>query len=181
MLALTSQYDGPRTITSWSSGTGFAGIWGYAWVWLFTVVLGRSFQVALLVALILPLLWCMAYFIILEDPRGQYVVVVDQLSAKEGQSVVADDMDMDIRVDDHYDDHSNGVGRENEQTLSLNGDGRHHDGNTIAIRTSVDIRTQKSCDIPFTERWRIFLSLWPYVIPVVLVYSFEYTLMSGVW
>ncbi len=31
-LALTSYYSGRPAITLWSSGTGFAGVFGYAWV-----------------------------------------------------------------------------------------------------------------------------------------------------
>ena len=31
-LALTSFYSGRAAITMWSSGTGFAGVFGYAWV-----------------------------------------------------------------------------------------------------------------------------------------------------
>ena len=31
-LALTSYYSGRQVITAWSSGTGFAGVFGYTWV-----------------------------------------------------------------------------------------------------------------------------------------------------
>lgn len=37
-LALTSYYSGRPSITMWSSGTGFAGVFGYAWVALLHVL-----------------------------------------------------------------------------------------------------------------------------------------------
>lgn len=37
-LALTSHYSGRPVITAWSSGTGFAGVFGYSWVGLLHVI-----------------------------------------------------------------------------------------------------------------------------------------------
>ncbi|GAB4818577.1 hypothetical protein N2152v2_005623 [Parachlorella kessleri] len=49
-LALTSYYSGRPAITAWSSGTGFAGVFGYSWVALLHVLGGLSFKVTLLAA-----------------------------------------------------------------------------------------------------------------------------------
>ena len=68
-LALSSFYDTPRALTAWSSGTGFAGIFGYAWVFFLTYVLDFSFRATLMMANLIVLCWLYAYFRLLSDPN----------------------------------------------------------------------------------------------------------------
>ena len=60
VLALAARHD-EGCVSAWSSGTGFAGIVGYGWVWLFTRALRFSMAACQSVAaLSLPLLYVLA-------------------------------------------------------------------------------------------------------------------------
>lgn len=130
-LAMSSLFGGEtsRLITFWSSGTGFAGIFGYAWVALFHVYMGLSFRTTLLSALVLPVVWLLCYFKILEFP-------------------------MEFDVPSHDD--------ERDRLISNN-------------------KSEVSSSMPARERLSFVLGLWPYTIPLFLVYFAEYAMQSGVW
>lgn len=70
MLGLTSKYS-PHTsamLTAWSSGTGFAGVFGYAWNIYFHRTMGLSFGASLMIGNSLVFLWFLAYFVLLTPP-----------------------------------------------------------------------------------------------------------------
>lgn len=50
------------SLTAWSSGTGFAGVFGYLWVATFRVYLHMSFRATLLLANATSAAWVLAYF-----------------------------------------------------------------------------------------------------------------------
>ena len=58
LLAMASFYEAKPCIAAWSSGTGFAGIAGYAWSLAFGAA-DICFQVQLMVALWIPVAWCL--------------------------------------------------------------------------------------------------------------------------
>lgn len=68
-LALASLYDTPRALSAWSSGTGFAGIFGYGWVYFLTFVFGLSNRSTLVVACLLAVAWMFTFFVLLTAPR----------------------------------------------------------------------------------------------------------------
>eukprot|EP00614_Pseudopedinella_elastica_P018764 CAMPEP_0172650154 /NCGR_PEP_ID=MMETSP1068-20121228/242151_1 /TAXON_ID=35684 /ORGANISM="Pseudopedinella elastica, Strain CCMP716" /LENGTH=686 /DNA_ID=CAMNT_0013464517 /DNA_START=119 /DNA_END=2179 /DNA_ORIENTATION=+ len=59
---------GAATLTAWSSGTGFAGVFGYAWVTLLHLWLGLSFRATVLAALLLVACWVGVFFRMLPPP-----------------------------------------------------------------------------------------------------------------
>eukprot|EP00887_Chlorella_sp_A99_P001095 scaffold14.g1095.t1 len=68
-LALTSfSRDSRAAITMWSSGTGFAGVAGYAWVALLHVMAGLSFATMLRLANCLAVGFLAAYHLLLPGP-----------------------------------------------------------------------------------------------------------------
>merc|ERR1719464_2062685 len=72
MLGLTARYS-PHTgvmLTAWSSGTGFAGVFGYAWVVLLHQVVGLSLPATLLAACTLVAAWLLVYFAVLQAPEA---------------------------------------------------------------------------------------------------------------
>ena len=72
-LALSSFYNPSRKVlTAWSSGTGFAGIFGYAWVVFFTVAIKTSFAFCCFVGMAtLPPLFVFAYEVLLRCPTPE--------------------------------------------------------------------------------------------------------------
>ena len=62
-LALSAFYpDSRRVLTAWSSGTGVAGIFGYAFVSFFLYLLKVPFVVALITANVFPLVWALTVY-----------------------------------------------------------------------------------------------------------------------
>ena len=70
--ALVSKFDGNEThgkeksdagptLTAWSSGTGFAGVFGFAWVALFDDVFGLPSRVGLFAALSFAIVWLILF------------------------------------------------------------------------------------------------------------------------
>ena len=70
-LALSTHYSGPVSITAWSSGTGFAGVFGYAWVAVLHVIIGMGFKLTLMLAWAIVFSWLFVYFIVLEPPEAR--------------------------------------------------------------------------------------------------------------
>ena len=54
VLAMASRYDPELALTAWASGTGMAGVIGYAWTVSITEGLGWPFSTALLMANVIP-------------------------------------------------------------------------------------------------------------------------------
>ncbi|KAJ0394830.1 hypothetical protein P43SY_005889 [Pythium insidiosum] len=85
-LALASFYRSRQCLTCWSSGTGLAGVGGYAWVAIFHLWIGFSFSATLLLACIFPLLYVFMFDVVLDtahlpSPRsviGEYAVIPDR-------------------------------------------------------------------------------------------------------
>lgn len=69
-LAMTSFYASPvQCLTCWSSGTGLAGVGGYAWVALLHLWGGLSFQATLELACVFPLLYVLVFLFVLDRSR----------------------------------------------------------------------------------------------------------------
>mmetsp|Transcript_13287 Transcript_13287/g.23826 ORF Transcript_13287/g.23826 Transcript_13287/m.23826 type:complete len:413 (-) Transcript_13287:2119-3357(-) len=133
-LGLMSYY-GESEITAWSSGTGFAGIYGYTWKALFTDALGFPFSTTLLLSNVLPLLYFATYHFLLDKPPSL---------------------------------------RETEYTAVA----QSNDNEEVDEAISSEERIGPSS---IQERMRVFLSLWPFTIPLLVVYISEYSMQSGAW
>ncbi|KAG9399617.1 G1/S-specific cyclin cln3 [Aphanomyces cochlioides] len=121
LLASTALFDDSRLcLTAWSSGTGFAGVAGFAWVTIFTSF--ASLQTTLLLALIFPVV---------------YVAVFECMLPPMALSRAA----------------------EAEEAIPL-----------VAKK-----------HVGLSEGLRLTVGLWPYMLPLVLVYAAEYAMMTGTW
>jgi battenin len=68
-LALAGAYPGHRSLlTCWSSGTGFAGPFGYLWVAGLHTLGGLTLRATVLLANVIPVAWCVAQFWMLRSP-----------------------------------------------------------------------------------------------------------------
>ena len=59
---------GAATLTAWSSGTGFAGVFGYGWMTVLHVWAGMSFRATILLAWSLVIGWLGVFFYLLPAP-----------------------------------------------------------------------------------------------------------------
>lgn len=120
-LALTAFYNSRKTLSCWSSGTGFAGVGGYLWVSFFHYLLDFSFQLTLIFALFFPICLLLTFHFVLEEPNLQ-----------------------------QYEK----IGLEKKPTTD-----------------------KLSC----IKRLRVTMTLWPYIVPLIVVYFAEYTMQAGTW
>uniref|UniRef100_A0A7S2SJG6 Battenin n=2 Tax=Mucochytrium quahogii TaxID=96639 RepID=A0A7S2SJG6_9STRA len=134
-LAYSVHFESRSVITAWSSGTGMAGIFGYAWNMLWMKGLDATFSVVCLTGLVLPTFWAITYFHVLQRPEKT-----------EPSVIVAKPSDGDIES-------SSGLaaGKDEDEFSGL----------------------QKFM-------W-IITKLWPYMIPLFLVYWSEYAMQAGTW
>ncbi len=186
-LALASFYDTPRALTAWSSGTGFAGIFGYAWVFSLKFTLGFSFRTTLMAANLLGLVFLYAYFVLLSAPHSGIRSTSSEQQARGGNGAggagAADSPIPSSRPSPSLNANS-GSGRAPLHT-STGGDGvregeeeeeeEEWSGGGEGWR-DVEVTTVESCDPPemtVGERLRFTLSLWRFTIPLMLVYFAE--------
>ena len=196
-LALCSYYDPSSTaLTAWSSGTGFAGIFGYAWVVFFTYGLDVYFSTTAFVACVLlpPAFW-LTFECILRSPRpeaagelvgdevvksinvptrsplsadwGNYRSEGDEtgIANTDGDSVVRGASSMRMQISPAL--ANNHAFRE-----------RHH-SDISGVQKAAMSKTTSA--FTMRERFDLTLKLWPYMIPLAVVYFAEYALQAGVW
>lgn len=184
-----TQEDKPICISAFSSGTGLAGVLGFGFVYMCTNLFNLSLSGTLLVALIFPLMYWKLFDIHLK----QYMV--DDISSE---------------IPSPMDNTQNLVPRLNEESVQFPEECHVSEGhedfidNPSCVRSTLSIAQSERDDdsIPSRysgncssgtigdqtinqmtniERFYLVLSLWPYMVPLFIVYAAEYALQSGVW
>lgn len=184
-LALASFYDTPRALTAWSSGTGFAGIFGYAWVFFLKFMLGFSFRATLMAANLLGLIFLYAYFVLLTAPHS-YIGSREQQAHGGTGAVGAGAADPPIpssrpssslnanSSSGHAPLHSStggdGVreGEEEEEEEGWRGGGEGWRDVEVTL-----VESRDPLEMTVGERLRFTLSLWRFTVPLMLVYFAE--------
>lgn len=190
-LALTSHYNSQAAITMWSSGTGFAGVFGYSWVMILHVMFEWSFEDTLMAAQTTVIAFLATYFMLLESPDGR-TKQVRQLMVEDEQLVGAAMAAMDGNggtsgsgslprahskngITDEYTE----AIEDSEDTASLlsssNGARQREPPRHVLGKAS------KAARMSPRERLTQTLALWPYTIPLFTVYAAEYAMQAGVW
>lgn len=186
-LALASLYDTPRALTAWSSGTGFAGIYGYAWVFFFRFVLGLSLRSTLQMAHFLAAGWLLTYFVLLGDPHSNSTGVglttggnshtdYSPLRSPSADSPSQTRVD-ETRSADRVVNSGGGLDR-GQQYRSEKDDGKMatstNDRPSLDVQQGdVESKSHSSVEMTTRERLQFTLSLWPYMVPLTLVYFAE--------
>ena len=210
ILALSSKYaslsrkNSTLVITFWSSGTGFAGVLGFAWVNFFNTFLNLSFKVTLLIGLVLPVFWWLTYFNLIEYNRyfddknndrscsSSYCIPTTGLTEKKQKfSRTNDSVNLSDSKTRLTERESININDENTSSSSyssyydppspsvLEGDIKLLMVDQSVKKTSVS--TNEPINFTFKEKIKIMLSLWRFMIPLIVVYLAEYCLQSGIW
>lgn len=155
-LALSALYDTPRALTAWSSGTGCAGIFGYAWVLLLHFSVGVKLRFTVLAAALLAVPWLFAYFALLGEScqpgdarnlTGRAYPTVDSLTCLSSPSVGP-------KGSQHQAER--GELLQEEQPLSRRTEtAGHSEGSSMTMTAR--------------QRWQVSLGLWRYTVPLMLV------------
>ena len=167
LLALGGKYDSRRPgknqcLSKVSSGTGIAGVVGFFWKVMLVNWIGLSLKLTMWLANILAVAYAAIYFRHLCNDDDQFdhcehesvaLWTVDKISYQASESEASD---ADKEAGDH-------------ETL-------HGAGTDLAMQEVVPIEA-----MTLYQRFRLFLGLYRYMIPLVVVYAAEYSLQSGTW
>ena len=189
-LALTATYPHHTALclTCWSSGTGLAGVFGYAWAWTFLSALGLSFRASLLLAHALLAAFGAAYLSLpppsavgkdaggapsadkdLGEASGAAYLSLPPPSAVGKDAGGAPSAGKDLGEASSDDD-------DEESSTDLMGSG----AKTACTSSSSETGGDDDGD-PIPEgKWKFVTgTLYVYMIPLFVVYFSEYAMQSG--
>ncbi|PSC75581.1 battenin [Micractinium conductrix] len=200
-LAMTSYYSGRPAISMWSSGTGFAGVFGYAWVALLHMLGGLSFRATLLLANVTTAAWLAVYHLLLDPPeaRVQQLWRHDSDAAEvgsdggggaaagvgarrhDGATLVVEAAAEVVaqREEDGGRDGGEGDGREQQRLLRV--EAPLGSAQQQAVGGWSSPKPSRAARMTWRERLQRTVVLWPYTVPLFLVYFAEYAMQSGTW
>ncbi|KAI9907858.1 hypothetical protein PsorP6_003206 [Peronosclerospora sorghi] len=162
-LAMSSFYQSPlQCLTCWSSGTGLAGVGGYAWIAVFHLWGGLSFESTLKLAMIFPFLYALVFFMLLDKSSLPPVRTCKYVAIPEH-----DGMLVAVTTKDSTKNPLNSKEKELQRTTCEN------------EASSIDITNASM--MGYKEKMKFICTLGPYIIPLTTVYCAEYTLQTGVW
>jgi hypothetical protein len=165
-------------ITAFSSGTGLAGIVGFAYKALFSIF-GWGLSATVWSAMAFPLAYSLIYLKGLHDIDNSAQRLVQP---EAGPSRVLESFLFVDECEIH----------DNSLTRRRHGYGGEKSGSALEMSntditypdTMQQLQTDSSVpshNITAFERFQLVLSLWPYTIPLFTVYAAEYMLQAGVW
>ena len=159
LLALASKYDAAAALSAWSSGTGFAGVFGYAWVAFFHLALKLEFSVTLLCANVLAASYAAVFFILLPKPT----LAMQRVPTEEEVEAKVEDAAAKAAAKISSEEGQGGVKEADGGILAIDGEGGGEEGGASSPPT----RRERFCMLP---------SLWRFTIPLFLVYFSEYAM-----
>jgi battenin len=189
-LALSAYYNPSRkALTAWSSGTGFAGIIGYGWVVAFTQGIKASFPTTMWIALIVfPISYFLTFEVLMGSPQPEVEAAnnIDSGSAS-GSASARGSASGSTSGSSRFSGESTPKFTGNPlltKNANTSGGGdiegvRSKSTNNTSITASV--MNRNTTIMTLSQRLHATLNLWPYMVPLCVVYAAEYTLQSGVW
>ena len=152
-----------RCITAFSSGTGLAGIAGYAYKSLFADVIGLGLSGTVWSAIVFALAYWLKF-------RCLYRVEEKWTLSTESATEVAGDnctaaSESSYLADDGVND----------------GDAFYAEGQKGDIMLPLETTDRRGQEPTGVGRFKLLLSLWSYTVPLFTVYAAEYVLQAGVW
>jgi len=175
-LALSSRFSN-RTLTMWSSGTGLAGLFGYLWVVSLNLWLGMDISLVLFLANVLTGAFFLACINLSPPPpvtrpepedlrsfastAGSPRTPRSPLTPRSPWSTPAGASDPEKMQGFEF--------QEDETSFVLSFIMDQGDGEVV--RTELSVK----------ERMELTGTLWPWMVPLAVVYLAEYAMQSGVW
>lgn len=167
-LALAGAYPHHRALlTAWASGTGASGMFGYAWVVLLHTVGGASLRSTLLASLCFPVAFLGAHFGMLRPPTSAAVPAAD--AGDVALTPVAAAPTLSPRA---------AAAARSAEAEGLLEVGRP-DSATGGRAAAGPPAPALPAGVAATARH--VATLWPYMVPLLVVYYAEYVCQAGVW
>jgi hypothetical protein len=165
-------------ITSFSSGTGIAGIVGYGYKALFSDLFGWGFSATVWSAMLFAVVYSSIYLMGLHNIETN----VQETEQSETGASTASESSLLVSIDNERsaigDQSPNNFGRRNSSSaLEMVQTEELHHTNAIHQLEEVIVQTESSTvsahNLTSVERFKLVLSLWPYTIPLFTVYAAE--------
>ena len=201
-LSFSAFYPNSRLVlTGWSSGTGMAGIVGYAWVSILMYQFQLSFYWVLFLGLIFPFLYSLNILFILPWPEisreeKQMNIGTTSSSSRNNNNnnisnsdyTILHNSDNNSNNNNKYPSAGNNNDNNNNNSSSLLSVVEEQQNNNIVIGdqeieindSNVD-KSNAAVSMSGAERFKVAISLWKYMFPLFLVYFAEYVTQSGTW
>ena len=198
IVAPIQKNKGP-CLTCLSSGTGMAGVFGFFWKWFWCTWMGLTLSQTLTLALSLGVGYYCAFQFIerhqppipielaqvrnkgdpLEDRILDGIGTNDSYQSYGAPSVIEMAGDMELKASSAAPNNNDLDGSMTEATCMLNAS----PALTLQklLPTSATAGVIPVPDMTSAQRFKLVLSLWPYAVPLFLVYAAEYALQSGTW
>ena len=172
-----------QCLTSFSSGTGMAGVFGFFWKWFWNDFLLFSLETTLCLALSLSIgYWMTSRYALNQNQHRQITQQPEEYysSNENGHSyrdeTVTEETELGPISNASVDHHINQS--EDADDKLVQGDNRIYNDEDEVIANN---RVLKVEEMTGKQRFCLVLSLWPYMIPLFVVYAAEYALQAGTW
>eukprot|EP00956_Cyclotella_meneghiniana_P018668 scaffold31254_cov72-Cyclotella_meneghiniana.AAC.6 len=164
-----------QCITSFSSGTGLAGIVGYAYKSLLSEVFGLGLSAVVFSVIIFAVLYYATFFSGLHKEEQIHELSTSIQTDQEGVIIAKDTSRLVHMLDSSL-------------ITKTQHDLNNYENNAVEMvgRASLPDNDTSPLQPPQThlttrDRFKLVMSLWPYTIPLFTVYAAEYMLQAGVW
>jgi len=168
-------------ITSFSSGTGIAGIVGYGYKALFSDLFGWGFSATVWSAMLFAVVYSSIYLMGLHNIETN---VQQETEQSETGASTASESSLLVSIDNERsgspigDQSPNNLDRRTSSSaLEMVQTEELHHTNAIHQLEEVIVQTESSTvsahNLTSVERFKLVLSLWPYTIPLFTVYAAE--------
>jgi battenin len=179
LLALAGKSDGNnktssgaskgQCLTCFSSGTGMAGVFGFFWKWFWNDSLGFSLSTTLLLANALGIGYWMTF---------RYAMTHHQPASRKTDIAEATATTTTTATTCSEDDDEQAFSpRETQALMTVESTTE----TTASATTAAEEEVIPIPEMTGRQRFQLVLSLWPYMIPLFVVYAAEYALQSGTW
>lgn len=173
LLAAAGKCDtaGDGKCISWfSSGTGLAGVFGFLWKFVWNEWLLLSMSTTLWLAQSLAFMYLGIFWKCLLPQLDSHQRHEYALTAEEEQP---------LELTTYIDHTTNG----SLADMSMTPDSKYEDPLALPTGPQEDDTPQLTPvhEMTICERAQMVLRLWPYIIPLFVVYAAEYSLQAGTW
>lgn len=179
-----------RCLLGFATGTGLAGPMGFLWKIALTEWFGWTIPHMLLLGIVLAVFYWVLFVAALY--LGDHVDA-DDVTSSHGHMPVGNSEDSEEEEAEerpaHYEEVTSPVD-DNEQEMmpiartvahALDDNQEQTTSSPAADQRRISSGSSSVLDLSFRERFRLVVSLWPYIVPLFSVYAAEYACQAGAW
>jgi len=172
-ILMKSERQQRKCITAFSSGTGCAGIVGYAYKSLLAELFGWGLSTIVWSAILFAVAYYRIYCTGLYEMDIRLEAAQTRLDHERCASSAEEELNGTAAVEQ----------RSSLEMVTQPHDEEGNDSPTLLPQLSSELTTTTKSVHHMTacERFQTVLSLWPYTIPLFFVYMTEYMMQAGVW